>query len=114
MRILFCGDRNWIDQGKVIDAFIKYQPTVVIEGQASGADLMSRVEAEKRGITVLPFPADWARYGRAAGPIRNRQMLEEGKPELVVAFHSNISASKGTANMVRQAERAGIKVVVIT
>lgn len=114
MRILFCGDRNWIDQGKVIDAFIALKPTLVIEGEASGADTMARVEAERRGIPVLAFPADWRTYGRAAGPIRNRQMLDEGKPDLVVAFHSNIEQSKGTKNMVAQARKRGVPVQIIT
>ena len=51
--------------------------------------------------------------GGAAGAIRNGQMLTEGKPDLVVAFHGNISISKGTKNMVEQATKAGIRCIVV-
>ena len=108
MRILFCGDRNWKDAAKIAAAFDRLQPTLVIEGEARGADKMARAEAEMREIPVLPFPADWEMYGRLAGPIRNRRMIEQGKPDLVVAFHENIAESKGTANMLAQAEKYGI------
>jgi hypothetical protein len=66
--------------------------------------------AEELGIPVLSFPADWARFGRAAGPIRNQRMLDEGKPTLVLAFHNNIVESKGTKDMVKRARKAGIRV----
>lgn len=58
------------------------------------------------GVKHLPFEADWHTHGRAAGPIRNRRMIEEGKPDLVVAF----PGGRGTANMVNQARAAGIEV----
>lgn len=67
--------------------------------------------AKELGFIVLPFPADWSRYGRAAGPIRNRQMLDQ-KPSLVLAFHSDIAHSKGTADTVREAQRRRITTVV--
>lgn len=87
---------------------------IIIEGECEGADLLSRQVAEQLGFEVLPFPAQWARYGRAAGPIRNQQMLDEGKPDLVLAFHDNlIGRSKGTKDMVLRAVIAGISVKVI-
>jgi hypothetical protein len=55
------------------------------------------------------FPADWEKYGKAAGPIRNQQILVEGKPDLVVAFQGG----RGTANMVSRAQQAGVPVVEI-
>lgn len=113
MRILFCGDRNWTDREKIARAFDVYKPTVVIEGEARGADRLCRNEALSRGIHVEVYPALWTRYGRAAGPIRNTQMLDEGHPDAVVAFHSNISQSKGTADMIRQAEARGITTYLI-
>lgn len=88
------------------------QPDLVIEGEAKGADLLASDAAFYFGIPVLRFPADWDKYGRAAGPIRNTQMLKEGKPDLVVAFHDNINASKGTLNMVQQARKQSVKVMV--
>ncbi len=119
MRVLVCGDRNWKNMG-VIERELKKFPsdTIVIHGAARGADTLGKFVAEKIGLKVINdgkgFPADWKRYGRAAGPIRNQQMIDEGKPDLVLAFHENLNASKGTRDMVNRAESVGIKVVVIT
>jgi hypothetical protein len=52
------------------------------------------------------FPADWVRHGRAAGPVRNTRMLNDGEPDLVIAF----PGGHGTADMVKQARAAGIEV----
>jgi len=91
---------------------VALQPSCLIEGEARGADRMARAIGISLRIPVYGFPADWARYGRAAGPIRNKQMLVEGTPTLVVAFHDNLRNSKGTRNMVEQAVYARIPVVL--
>jgi len=57
----------------------------------------------------MPFPADWGKYSKSAGYIRNKQMLAEGKPDLVVAF----PGGKGTANMVKLAKLANIPIHTI-
>jgi len=82
----------------------------VIEGEATGADTLARETAKLLDLPFEPYPAQWEKYGRAAGPIRNSQMLLEGKPNAVVAFHTNLAQSKGTANMVNQARKAGLPV----
>lgn len=64
--------------------------------------------ARERGIPVEHYPADWDQFQKRAGYIRNQQMLDEGKPHLVVAFHSNLQDSKGTRNMVEIARKAGV------
>lgn len=114
-RVLVCGDRNWHDRqylyGKLDDIDTFAGITTIIEGEAPGADTFAREWAEERGVTVEQYPALWDRYGRAAGSVRNRQMLMEGKPDLVVAFHEDLARSKGTADMVRQASRAGVEVI---
>ena len=114
MRILFCGDRNWTNYKVICDVMAEFYPDLVIEGEANGADRISREVAEEFGIQVLRFPADWEKYGRAAGPIRNTQMLNEGNPDMVVAFHDDIMASKGTKNMVNQALQRGLEVRIYT
>ena len=114
MRILFCGDRNWTNYKVICDVMADLNPDLVIEGEAKGADSLARDAAEYFGIPVLPFPADWDKYGRAAGPIRNTQMLKEGMPDVVIAFHDDIQNSKGTLNMVNQALKQGLKVMVYT
>jgi len=112
MRILFCGDRNWTNYKIICDVMADLDPDVVIEGGAKGADILAAAAADDFDISVLTFPADWKKYGRAAGPIRNTQMLNEGMPELVVAFHDDIQNSKGTLNMVQQSEKRKIPVKV--
>ena len=109
MRILFCGDRHWTNYKVICDVMIEHRPTVVIEGGANGADTLSLEAAEVFDICVQSFPAEWEKYGKAAGPIRNTQMLDEGKPDLVLAFHDDIQNSKGTLNMVRQSEKRKIQ-----
>jgi hypothetical protein len=108
-RILFCGSRDWTDRKAIADV-LKVLPkdSVVIEGEAQGADRIAHEEAERLGFIVEHFPADWKKFGRAAGPIRNTQMLKEGKPDAVVAFHDDIESSKGTRNMLKQAREAGL------
>jgi hypothetical protein len=116
-RVLFCGDRNWTDREtiKALLLFVKndFGYDTLIEGEARGADSIAREEAEKLGFEVLKFPADWDKYHKGAGPIRNRHMLVEGKPTLVVAFHKNLEESKGTRNMVEISHAAKIKVIVV-
>ena len=114
MRVLVCGDRHWTDARKVW-ARMSTLPsdTTVVEGDCSGADRLGAACATRLGIPVEAYPADWQRYGRAAGPVRNQQMLDTGI-DLVLAFHSNLAASKGTADMVRRARLAGVMVEVVT
>jgi hypothetical protein len=64
--------------------------------------------AREKGVQVIARPADWRRYGRAAGPIRNKEMLAH-RPQLAVAF----PGGTGTADMVGKAKAAGLDVVVI-
>lgn len=113
MKLLVCGDRNWKNR-EVIRAWIAYlQPELVIEGEARGADLIGKSEATRLKIPVLSFPAEWDKYGRAAGVIRNTQMLKKGGPDFVVAFHDGIEHSKGTANMVEQAAKSNIPYIIV-
>jgi len=106
MRVLVCGDRNWTLDNYLymkLDALHYETPiTCVINGLARGADIMGRFWAFGKNISTADYPALWDKYGRAAGPIRNKQMLDEGNPDLVVAFHGDIDNSKGTKNMINQ------------
>ncbi|GAH58612.1 unnamed protein product [marine sediment metagenome] len=85
----------------------------MIQGMCRGADLIGKNAALKHGLSVEDYPAKWEKHGDAAGPIRNAQMLKEGKPDIVYAFHSNISLSKGTKNMIKQAKEKRIPVIII-
>jgi hypothetical protein len=109
-RVLICGGRDYQDWGVYdhLDRIHSARPfSSVITGGARGADLLAGYWAERRGIPSDIYPADWAGHGRAAGPIRNQKMLDEGKPDLVVAF----PGGRGTADMVRRARKAGVAVI---
>ncbi len=115
MRVLVCGGRRFNDSltlGSWLGGLHNNHGgiTLLIEGGAPGADFMARKFAEWKGIPTQTVEADWKSHGRAAGPIRNRKMLEVGKPDLVVAFEGG----KGTANMIEQATAAGIRVLHAT
>lgn len=107
-RLLVCGGRNLTnDYWEQIEITLgELQPfKLLIEGGANGADRLARDWAVSRGIHVATVEALWENYGKAAGPIRNEAMLLL-KPDLVIAF----PGGAGTANMVKQAEAAGIEV----
>lgn len=114
MRLLICGDRDWTDQAMIERAVLALPrpPSVIIHGCARGADTMAGIIALKLGIPVLEFPAEWDRHGRAAGLIRNKRMLVEGKPTRVFAFHNDLARSKGTKHMVTIAAATGVPVEV--
>lgn len=110
MRILICGDRKY----NSIESVFNYMSglpadTVIIEGEYKGADIIAKHVALRLGLQVVPFPPDWDQ-GLKGGPIRNRQMLVEGRPDRVVAFHDSLSQSRGTRNMIIQTLKAGIPV----
>lgn len=107
MRLLICGDRNWSDGNVIREVIEKFKPELIIEGEARGADTLARLSANTLGIETLKFPADWEKYGRAAGPIRNSQMLKEGNPDVVVGFHYKVDESKGTRDMLTRAKKSG-------
>lgn len=110
MRVLVCGGRTYCNKAffdKAMDEVqIGGRISLIIQGGAKGADYLAHLYACKRGIKEEVYNADWYRYKKAAGPIRNKRMLEEGKPDLVVAF----PGGDGTAHMVAIARKAGIKV----
>lgn len=113
MRILICGDRDWTNDQMMRNGMIllrrEFGEYVVVEGGARGADSWARKIAGELGLAVETFSAQWSLYGRRAGPIRNRQMLDT-KPDLVVAFHENLIASKGTRDCVEESRRRAIPV----
>jgi hypothetical protein len=90
-------------------------PHAVIEGDAPGIDRLSGRVARSRGWEVITMPAEWSKNGRAAGPIRNQQMLDEHRTvNAVVAFPAmpiNYDRS-GTMDMVKRALNAGIPALV--
>lgn len=113
MRVLVCGGRDFFDAARVCAVLNYYHSqrpfSVVIHGNAPGADSLAKFWAEARGVPDDPFPAEWDLYGRSAGPIRNTQMLDEGRPEIVIAFPGRA----GTADMKKQARARNVPVLEI-
>jgi hypothetical protein len=115
LKALFCGGREWTDREAII-LWLKHIKslgfTSIIEGEARGADTIAREEADKLGLYVYRVPADWKRFGRAAGRQRNYAMLNM-QPDLVVAFHENINNSAGTRHMAKISKEKGVPVIYI-
>lgn len=117
MRLLVTGDREWRNPvrireclASVIMSFDEDEWHVtLVEGEARGADTEARIVWQLFYPTweYDPFPADWNAYGPAAGPIRNKEMLESGV-DYVIGFHNDIVNSKGTKDMLKQCAKAGI------
>lgn len=111
MRLLICGDRNWTDQAAITEIVERLRPEVVIEGDARGADRMAGIAGALAGCKVEIYPAEWDKYKRAAGSIRNQQMLDYGEPTHVIAFHDNLAESKGTRDMINRSLKAKLPVL---
>lgn len=107
MKLLVCGGRDFFDAERMHRLLDLIWPSFIIQGGARGADSLAANWAAKRGVPMRCFPADWHNHGKAAGHIRNKQMLDEGKPDMVLAF----PGGAGTANMVGQAKQRGVPVV---
>src|SRR5262245_43299141 len=107
MIALVCGGRSFTRYDTVehyldmLNAIHRF--TLVIHGAARGADSCADQWAYARHIDIKKFPAQWSEHGKAAGPIRNKQMLDEGRPDLVIVF----PGGRGTGDMKAQAMRAG-------
>lgn len=121
MRVLVCGGRQYGNPNVIGKPLAEVEAerlnvyetldaidgiSEIIQGGGAGADEVADQYAIQEGLERRTFKADWEKHGRAAGPIRNQLMLDEGKPKRVVAF----PGGRGTADMVRRAKRAGIEV----
>ena len=113
-KIVVTGDRAWDDIPRVVEELKGYRPgTILIHGACRGADVICAAVAEALGFVVRGYPADWEKHRKAAGPIRNQQMIDvEKTPEepidLCLAFHNNIENSRGTADMIKRVDKANI------
>jgi hypothetical protein len=124
-RVLVCGGRNFSDRELLRKTLDDLKPSLIIEGGARGADWMAMTWAIDCAVPRMRFDAEWGdishpdariktdksgyRYDANAGPRRNQRMIDEGKPDLVLAF----AGGSGTADCVRRAKRAGIEVMEI-
>lgn len=115
-RVLVCGSRDYVDRQKVRGVLNQLRAKhgarlLIISGGATGADELAREWAVATKTDHFILYARWDTEGKAAGPIRNKRMLTLGKPHLVVAFSKNFATSRGTSNMIGQAENRKVEVV---
>lgn len=121
IRLLVCGGRA-LDSAAVFNWLERYardaiqeklgrscEVGVLIHGGARGADEGAAEWGRSEGARVLEFKANWRKFGKRAGPIRNQRMLDEGSPDLVIAF----PGGRGTADMVKRATEAGCRVYTV-
>jgi hypothetical protein len=114
VRLLVCGGRSYgftaSERAALFEAIAALKPTLIIHGDAPGADSVADKWAKVHGVPRERYPAQWRKPGGgvdySAGPRRNALMLEAGKPDAVLAA----PGGKGTANMVSLARAAGVRV----
>lgn len=115
MRVLISGSRDYEDMfqfNETLDKLLApYDNPIIIAGGADGADYLAEEYAHMNYLRYLEFPANWPKYGKKAGTLRNLQMLDEGKPHLVIAFP--LEGSIGTWHMVKIARQRDIETIVV-
>lgn len=115
-RLLVTGSRTWPNQPAIVGAIMKQwvdwgrPPVTLVHGGAAGADLMAAEAIANTDVfKVEEHKALWDVYGKAAGPIRNAQMVSLGADAVLAFIHNN---SKGATGCLELAEKAGIPITV--
>lgn len=120
VRIIIAGGRDFSDyellKQNVDPAIKKFQErdVTIISGTARGADRLGEQYAAEHHLPLRLFPADWDTYGKAAGPIRNKEMAEyasKGDTGILIACWDG--QSRGTDNMIQTARKAGLEVHIV-
>lgn len=126
--VLITGDRNWQNADFIYRVLSKLpKNAVIVHGACRGADLIADEAARQLGLRRIGHPAHWTHTprcdpdcrevtGRAAGMIRNHKMYDAYREHIavVLAFHPDLTKSKGTKGMVKYAERHGSRVLKFT
>lgn len=103
MRVIVAGSRDRFDYEVVVDAIeaAPFPITTLLCGMARGVDMYGFIWAKKKGIPIREYPADWERWGKAAGAIRNQLMAQ--KADALIAVWDG--RSRGTADMIDKMRR---------
>lgn len=113
MRVVICGSRDWVDEEPIrelihsLKDFNSSDILTIVTGGAKGADNIAEKIAKEEGLNTMTFRAKWHTFGRAAGPIRNQEMLDTAEPERVYAFKTKLK-SVGTDDCLKRARDKGI------
>lgn len=110
MKTIIAGSRSIGNYQLVVNCIAKsrFKITEVVCGEANGVDKLGKEWAKKNKIPVKSFPAEWNKYGNAAGPIRNAQMADYGQA-LIAIWDGE---SKGTYNMIRTAQKNNLRIYI--
>lgn len=115
-RVIIAGGREFQDYALVkqkcdyyLQNKLQTDTVIIVSGHATGADSLGERYASEKGLSVELHPADWAKHGRAAGPIRNEEMALVA--DALIAFWDG--QSRGTKNMIDTANAKGLKVAIV-
>lgn len=117
LKVVIAGSRSFNDRlylfgscDQVLSGYLAAEDIEIVSGTASGADKLGEIYAEDNEYDLKQFPADWETHGKAAGPIRNREMAEYG--DILIAFWDKESA--GTKSMINEAVKHSLDVHIFT
>lgn len=111
MKVIVAGSRH-IDSVAAVNAAILgsgFKITELVSGRCEGVDQTAEALARLHGLPVKEFPANWSKHGKAAGPIRNREMAEYA--DALIAIWDG--ESRGTKNMIETMEKLKKQVFVM-
>lgn len=114
-RVVICGGRDFSDYGLLCERCDYYLQNkigdniIIVCGKARGADTLGEQYAKERGYTIEYYPAKWDEYGKSAGFIRNKEMVDVA--DAVIAFWDG--SSHGTKHTIDIAKEKGINVKVV-
>lgn len=119
-RVIIAGSRKFSDYVKLkenCDHILKEKLedegrcVIIVSGHALGADTLGEQYAHERGLQLDAHPADWKKYGRSAGVIRNKEMAE--RADALIAFPQGGEKNRGTKNMVKIARAKGLQCYIV-
>ena len=110
MRIIVAGGRDFYNKEvafRCLNSLKLMQDDIIVSGHAKGADTLGEEYAKVCRLKTEIYPANWAKYGKKAGPIRNIQMAEVA--DALVVFWNGFS--KGTRHMIEEATKRHLRIV---
>ena len=109
VKLAIVGSRSFADYQRLKSIAAEFDPSAIVSGGARGTDLLAQSYAYEAGLQLIVFAPEWQRYGRAAGPIRNRKIIQAA--DQVLAFWDG--SSHGTQSAIKIAQKAGKPIHVV-
>lgn len=117
IKLICAGCRDFCDYDLLVERLDRFRilreddEIEIVSGTCKGADKMGEWYAKEHGLSCKRFPAEWKRFGKSAGPIRNRKMAEYATN--LIAFWDGNKSHSGTWNMIVTAQKLGLSVEVV-